>query len=272
MKKAISIYIFVLLSFLAFSQKTFHDFKVISINGDTVDLSIFKGQKIMVVNTASLCGYTYQYEELQQLFQDYKKHNFTIIGFPSNDFGNQEPGSDGDILKFCEDNYGVTFPMMAKIHVSGAQIHPLYQWLTKQTENGVKDAPVEWNFQKFLIDEDGSWHDVRLSATSPLAPIITTWIAQGTSLTEEECRVSNLTVYPAPATDHFNVVVTVEELSNVVVKIMNMNGQLVEELYNSPVENDLRISYNTDRMLAGLYVVIAEINQEKKSMQIRIDK
>lgn len=273
MKKAFTIFLFSLTTIFTYSQtKTFHDFKVISIMGDTVDLSIFKGQKIMVVNTASLCGYTYQYEELQQLYDEYKKYNFTIIAFPSNDFGSQEPGTEGEILEFCQENYGVTFPIMAKIHVSGSQIHPLYQWLTKQSENGVEDAPVQWNFQKFLIDEDGTWHDVRLSATSPLAPVITSWIAQGTEVANEEIRISNLSVYPTPAKDHFNTVVYVENLSNVVVKLLNLNGQLVEELFNGVVENDLRISYNTAQLKAGTYLVVAEINDIKETIQIRVDK
>ncbi|MBC8344206.1 MAG: T9SS type A sorting domain-containing protein [Bacteroidetes bacterium] len=273
MKKILSLIILLLTTYYVNSQTaSFHDFKVVSIQGDTVDLSIFKGQKIMVVNTASLCGYTYQYEDLQQLFTEYSKYNFTIIAFPSNDFGNQEPGSGDDILKFCQENYGVTFPIMAKIHVSGNQIHPLYQWLTWKNENGVKDAPVQWNFQKFLINEDGSWHDVRYSSTSPLAPVITSWIAQGTEIAEKEEKLTKLSVYPTPATDHFNTVITVKGISNVVVKVMSLNGQEIEELFNGVVEDDLRISYYTSRMKAGSYLVVAEINGSKETVQIRVDK
>ena len=132
----------------------------------------------MVVNTASKCGLTPQYELLEKLYKQYKGQNFVIIGFPANNFLSQEPGSNADIAEFCSQNYGVTFPMMAKISVKGDDIHPLYQWLTSKKENGVVDSDVSWNFQKFLIDEQGRVVQSFSPRTKPNDEEIVSWITQ----------------------------------------------------------------------------------------------
>ncbi len=139
------------------SLKTFYDFKVKTLANKDFDLSELKGKRVLIVNTASECGYTPQYAQLQELYERYGGEHFTIIGFPSNDFGGQEPDSNSDIAQFCQKNYGVTFPMMDKIMIKGDDVHPLYSWLTQKNENGVGDAEVRWNFNKFLIDEEGNW-------------------------------------------------------------------------------------------------------------------
>ncbi len=157
-------------------QKTLHDFTVQTIDGKEISLSKFKGKKVLVVNTASKCGLTPQYKDLQALYDQYGPDNFVIIGFPANNFREQEPGSNEEIQEFCSLNYGVTFPMMAKIDVVGENIAPVYQWLTLQTENGVADAEVTWNFQKFLIDEDGHWVASYPPKTPPTDEQIITWI------------------------------------------------------------------------------------------------
>ncbi len=146
-----------LLSFvvMGFAQKSFHDFVVKDINGQDFDLKQLKGKKVLVVNTASKCGLTPQYEDLEKLYAEYKERNFVIIGFPANNFMNQEPGTDEEIAEFCEKNYGVSFPMMSKISVKGDDIHPLYQWLTTKEKNGKMESSVSWNFQKYMIDERG---------------------------------------------------------------------------------------------------------------------
>ena len=136
-------------------KKSFYDFKTTTIDGKPFDLSSLKGKKVLVVNTASKCGHTPQYAQLEELFTRYGSANFTIIGFPANNFLGQEPGTNAEIQEFCTRNYGVTFQMMAKISVKGKDIDPLYKWLTSKEENGVMDAPVKWNFQKFMIDENG---------------------------------------------------------------------------------------------------------------------
>jgi len=159
-------------------NKNFHDFTVETIDGKQISLSEFKGKKILVVNTASKCGFTPQYAELQKLYEEYGGESFTIIGFPANNFLKQEPGTNEEIKTFCEINYGVTFPMMAKISVKGKDIHPLYSWLTTKELNGVMDAEVKWNFQKFMIDENGNLVDVASPRESPYSDIIITWLSK----------------------------------------------------------------------------------------------
>ena len=169
--------IFVLLSTNIFAQnKTIHSFKVKDIKGKEFDLSTLKGKKVMIVNTASKCAYTPQYQVLERIYRKYKDKNFTIIAFPSNDFLNQEPKKNKDILKFVKYEFGVTFPMMGKIYVKGDEVHPLYQWLTQKSENGVLDCKIRWNFQKFLIDEKGKLVKKINPSTSPDEDEIINWI------------------------------------------------------------------------------------------------
>lgn len=161
---------------LSAQTKVLYDFKATSLDGQPFDLSSLKGKKVMVVNTASKCGYTPQYADLEKLYEQYKDQNFVIIGFPANNFGAQEPGTNAEIKEFCTKNYGVTFPMMSKISVKGDDIDPLYKWLTNKTENNVLDAPVKWNFQKFLVDEQGKVVDVAWSKELPNEEKIVKWI------------------------------------------------------------------------------------------------
>lgn len=156
--------------------KSFYDFTVKTIDGNDFSLSELKGKKVLVVNVASKCGFTPQYKELEQLYETYKDKNFVVIGFPANNFLWQEPGTNEEIAQFCSLKYGVTFPMMEKISVKGKDMAPLYEWLTKKSLNGKQDASVQWNFQKFMIDENGNWVDVVSSKTSPLSETIVNWI------------------------------------------------------------------------------------------------
>ncbi len=153
-------------------KKSIHSFTVSDINGDSFDFSQLKGKKILVVNTASKCGLTPQYRDLQQLY-DVHKDKLVIVGFPANDFMSQEPGTDSEIASFCEVNYGVTFPMMSKITVKGSNMHEVYKFLTQKAENGLKDSSVEWNFQKYLLDENGYLLEVFSPRTLPLDKSIT---------------------------------------------------------------------------------------------------
>ncbi len=171
--------------FLAFSfslgcqaQKSIYDYQATDIDGNTIDFAKFKGKKLLIVNTASECGYTPQYEELEKLYEQYKEKDFVIIGFPCNDFGAQEPGTEKEIAAFCQKNYGVSFPMMSKISVKGSDKHPLYQFLTQKELNGVEDSEVKWNFHKFLVDEKGRLVKNLPSKTSPLSKEITSWIGE----------------------------------------------------------------------------------------------
>jgi glutathione peroxidase len=146
----------------------FYGFQVKDINGEDFSFAQLKGKRVLIVNTASKCGYTPQYEGLQELYNSYGGDNFTIVGFPCNQFGNQEPGTNEDIKSFCEKNYGVSFLMMDKVDVKGDKQHPVYAWLTNVEMNKVDDARVKWNFNKFLIDENGNWVAHYGSGTKPM--------------------------------------------------------------------------------------------------------
>ena len=156
--------------------QTLHDFVVKDINGKDFDLATLKGNKVLVVNVASKCGLTPQYEDLQALYDKYKNKGFVVIGFPANNFMGQEPGTNSEIMEFCSVNYGVTFPMMDKISVKGKEQAPLYKWLTNKSENGKLDQKVTWNFQKFMIDEEGHLVDVVMPKESPMSDKIINWL------------------------------------------------------------------------------------------------
>ena len=157
-------------------NQTIYQFTVEDINGKPFALADLKGKKVMIVNTASKCGLTPQYKELEALYQQYKDKDFIIIGFPANNFLGQEPGSNEQIASFCSINYGVTFPMMSKISVKGKDMHPLYQFLTQKSKNGVEDSKVKWNFQKYLIGRDGKLEKVIDPKTLPSSDEVKQWI------------------------------------------------------------------------------------------------
>jgi glutathione peroxidase len=158
------------------AKETIYQFKVEDLSGDSFDFSTLKGKKILVVNTASECGLTPQYEQLQAIYEKYKDKNFVIVGFPANNFGAQEPGSNSEIATFCQQNYGVSFLMMAKISVKGGDMHPVYQFLTQKSKNGLQDSEVQWNFQKYLINENGELAKVVSPRVLPTDAEITNWI------------------------------------------------------------------------------------------------
>ena len=182
MKKSILIVILSLLTTLLMSQtenqeiKSIYQFKVEDINGNEFDFSSLQGKKIMIVNTASKCGFTKQFKELQEIYEKYSDQNFIIIGFPSNDFMNQDPGTNEEILNFCSTNYGVTFSMMSKIKVTGKKKAEIYKYLTDVNLNGFKSSSVKWNFQKYLINEEGFLEKVISTKTSPDDDEIINWI------------------------------------------------------------------------------------------------
>jgi glutathione peroxidase len=157
-------------------SQTIYQFKVTDLYGKEFDFSTLKGKKILIVNTASECGLTPQYKDLEAIYKKYKDLNFVIVGFPANNFGSQEPGSNEQIAKFCQMNYGVTFPMMSKISVKGKDIHEVYKFLTQKDKNGLQDSQVEWNFQKYLINEEGKLIKVLSPRVLPTDSEIVDWI------------------------------------------------------------------------------------------------
>ena len=177
MKNTVLLLAGVIIVTLSFSQKkTFYDFKVTDIDGKAVDLKKYKGKKLLVVNVASECGYTPQYKQLEWLYKRYKDSNLVILGFPCNDFNEQEPGTAQQIKTFCQKNYGVTFPIMAKISVHGSEMAPVYDWLQHKSGNGVQDNDVKWNFNKFMISEEGAFQGYLPSKVLPDDRVITDWI------------------------------------------------------------------------------------------------
>ena len=179
MRKSIfllAVTLFMTITMEAQTKQSIYQFKVIDLNGKTFDFATLKGKKILVVNTASKCGYTRQYEQLEAIYKKYKDDNFVIVGFPANNFGSQEPGTNAEIATFCKVNYGVTFPMMSKISVKGSDMNEVYQFLTQKSKNGLKDSNVEWNFQKYLLNEKGELEQVYLSGVKPTDDKIVDWI------------------------------------------------------------------------------------------------
>jgi glutathione peroxidase len=175
--KVILILAAMIMTFDLSAQKSFHDYIVDDIHGNAYALSELKGKKVMVVNTASKCGLTPQYEKLEALYKAYGNEKFVIIGFPANNFMGQEPGTNEEILEFCTLTYDVSFPMMSKISVKGKDQHPLYNWLTSKDLNGVEDSKVSWNFQKYLIDEDGKLVRSYSPRTDPMDEEIIAWLS-----------------------------------------------------------------------------------------------
>jgi glutathione peroxidase len=158
------------------AQKSFYDFTVKDIKGKDFPLSNLKGKKVLVVNTASKCGFTPQYEGLQKLYETYGPDKFVVIGFPANNFAKQEPGTNEEIASFCSVNYGVSFPMMSKISVKDDDQHPLYKWLTTKSLNGKEDSKITWNFQKYMISENGQLLGNFSPTTKPDDEEIIKWI------------------------------------------------------------------------------------------------
>jgi glutathione peroxidase len=158
------------------NKETIYQFKVEDLSGNVFDFSTLKGKKVMIVNTASKCGLTPQYKDLEALYKEYKDKGFVIVGFPANNFASQEPGTNEEIATFCQLNYGVTFPMMDKVSVKGDDVCAIYQFLTQKSKNGLQDSEVEWNFQKYLINEKGELVKVISPKTLPTDAVVVNWV------------------------------------------------------------------------------------------------
>lgn len=178
MKKLKStLFLFLLvLPIATFSQTGFYDFKVKTLEGEEFDFKTLKGKKVMIVNTASKCGNTPQYKQLEAIHEEYGDQ-LVVIAFPANNFGGQEPGTAAEIREFCTEKYGVSFPIMAKVSVKGDEIAPIYKWLTSKSLNGVLDSEVKWNFQKYLIDENGKLVSVLDPKEKPDSDKVIAWLS-----------------------------------------------------------------------------------------------
>jgi glutathione peroxidase len=161
---------------IVMEKQNIYQFKVKDLEGNAFDFASLKGKKILIVNTASKCGLTPQYKDLEAIYKQYSANNFVVIGFPANNFMSQEPGTNAEIGEFCQKNYGVSFPMMAKVSVKGDDMCELYKFLTQKSKNGLQDSDVEWNFQKYLIDENGNLSKVIAPRIAPTDDEILKWI------------------------------------------------------------------------------------------------
>ena len=164
-----------ILSIILVGSMSIYDFKVPGLTGGTIDFSKFKGKKILIVNTASKCGNTPQYSSLEKLYEKYKD-KLVIVGFPANNFGQQEPGTNGEIQEFCKKNYGVSFPMAEKVSVKGEDIAPLFKYLTDEAEKKGFQDPIKWNFTKFLLDENGKLITVIHNKVDPMSDEVTKYL------------------------------------------------------------------------------------------------
>ncbi len=255
---------FLLFTLQSNSQVTFHDLSAKTIDGDTISMSIFKGKKLLVVNTASLCGYTYQYGELQSLYEQYGGNNFEIIGFPSNDFSEQEPGTDSTIAEFCEKNYGVTFTMMSKIAVTGTKMHPIYKWLTQKSQNEVGNSTVQWNFQKYMVDEDGKLVDVVGTTSSPLISKITDWL-KTTSVEEESPAFKSIRITPNPSPNSLRITMNNSNVTNGSIAIYGTSGVKVLNVYSGNISSNQEFLVDISVLPIGTYHLIYESGNSRFS-------
>lgn len=251
--------------------QTFHDFTAETILGDTISLSSFAGKKVLVVNTASFCSYTPQFAELQALDSTYSSYNFEVIGFPCNDFGGQDPHNDSTINGYCTGTYGVTFQMMSKIFIIEPDTAPVYKWLQTGALNGVMDAPVTWNFNKFCIDESGHWIRHFPSQTLPFDTAITNWIT-GTptslaSLTNEpRIEISNNPVY-----DNFTLYLKdIKNKTSVNVYMYSEEGRLIENIFDDEINTEQEIVCDTKKLETGIYLLKVVANDAVKSIKISV--
>jgi glutathione peroxidase len=235
-----------------FAQQNFHSYSAETILGDTISLSNYYGKKVMVVNTASFCGYTPQFAQLEQLYLQYQSNNFEIIGFPCNNFGNQDPHSDSAIFEFCTDNYNVTFQMMSRVDIVVGDTAPVYKWLQRSDLNGVEDVSVAWNFNKFLIDEQGNWVEHYLSQTLPNDSAIVNWILSPPPVLTNVAHQNQVNSVTLTQTQHsISISGDFVESNNINVFIYDLSGK---ELYSylNQTKNSLK-SLSINDLNNGLY-------------------
>lgn len=250
--------------------ETFHDFTAIKINGDTMNLSVLAGKKVLVVNTASYCGFTYQYADLQTLYSQYGGGtNFEIIGFPCNDFGNQEPFDDSTINIFCN-NYNVTFQMMSKISISAPDTAEVYKWLQLLSRNGVADAPVNWNFNKYLVDEAGHWVAHFVGGVNPLDTAIVNWLTT-TAVHEVSGSNNMVSIFPNPAvkdlTIKSNQFVDREKIE---LSIFDSAGRIILKTSLYASNRMLNTKLDISGIAAGVYSV--QLISEERVFQTKLIK
>lgn len=223
----------------------------------------------MVVNTASYCAYTPQYADLQQLYSTYGGPTFEIIGFPCNDFGNQEPGNDDDIDSFCVQNYGITFQMMHKISITAPDTADVYKWLQLQSRNCVANAPVSWNFNKFLIDEAGNWIAHYSSPVSPLNQAIIDWILlPNTTGINERKNEPGIKILSNPVSDILRIHIETDKRTDVKISLLDIRGQWVTDIFSGNVLEEVPVTFPVNNLANGIYLLNARLEGIIKSYKI----
>lgn len=257
------------------AQQTFHDYSAVTIAGDTISLAQYQGKKVMVVNTASYCAFTPQFSDLEALYLQYHQYNFEILGFPCNDFGNQDPHNDSTINDFCTHNYDVTFQMMSKVACVSQDTAPVYKWLQRADLNGVQNAHVSWNFNKFLIDEAGHWVRHFESATLPDDTAITNWILSPSVLPNaisETQWQQLLQVNANPASNYLTIKLDDRDKQQVLLEIYSVNGALVNTIYNGITTGNMVINYPVADLAKGLYLLKAQVGDNQKVIRFPVVK
>lgn len=263
--KKLSTLICLITSTIGFAQiNTFHDFSAPTILGDTISMAQYAGKKLLVVNTASYCQYTHQFTDLQQLDSTYESYNFEVIGFPSNDFGSQDPGTNGEILDFCSSTYGVTFQMMSRVSIAATDTCDIYKWLQRGDLNGVSDASVTWNFHKFCIDEQGNWIMHFPSETSPNDPQIIDWIVGAQAVTESS---SNSGLQVNMRNQMLHVQTDATWMGKGTISVYSADGKFVNSIYSGSLSN-LNADLTMPAIADGIYLI--EVGNADHKMTKRI--
>lgn len=278
MKKIISFLCLALLLHVSSvkAQTSIHTYTALAIDSSLFNFNTFFGKKILIVNTASYCGYTPQYSSLQQLYQNYHQYNFEILGFPCNDFGGQEPAKDSAINSFCTTNYGVTFKMMRKIAIVAGDTAPVYKWLQRIQLNGVSNANVGWNFNKFLINESGQWIVYHPSTVNPMDTAITNWIMKPSSVTAinklQNTINSEIELTSAnPTNSTINFLIKNPSASAYSFSLYSIDGKLIKNLITKTVVNAEKLNFNISDINSGIYFVKIQNGLAQKTIKIVVN-
>lgn len=259
-------------SFSQVTYPTFHSYNAITILGDTISLSQYAGKKLLVVNTASFCGFTPQYADLEQLYTLYGGPNFEILGFPCDDFGHQEPGNDSAINVFCTGNYNVTFQMMSKVFIAVPDTEEVYKWLQRQDLNGVANAQVTWNFNKFLIDEAGHWIAHYTQGVNPMDTAIVNWIlSPNTTGLVKNNEQDLISLNGNPVKDNLVFNVNTDYL-HLMIDLFSIDGRFIDNIYSGDVKSGLTISRPVAKIPGGFYLLKASTPEYSRTFKICIVK
>lgn len=248
-----------------------HQFSTFLINGDSISLSQYYGKKLMVVNVASYCGYTPQYTQLQEIYDSYQSQNFEIIGFPTNDFNNQG-GTDSQIVTVCN-QYNITFPITEKVKANSTPVHPVFDWLKKASLNGVSNSSVTWNFNKWLIDEQGHWVEHYTNSTLPDAQVIIDWILSPSVISSApSLNVDDLLELKSsnPTSTSIDFSVKKSGLKNLNIQLFSSTGSLISTIYKGSAEGSQNIRYSIESLSSGVYFVKMQSEGVQKTVKYTV--